>query len=481
MAITTLPSSQKIPGTFFEFDTESSARGLAPITERICLVGAKTSAGTLAVNTPTRILSVDESDALAGVGSEVALMARAAIDEANRQGKSPEIYICVVAEPGGGTAAVKAFTVTGAPTEAGDIVFSVAGVVMRASVASGDSVTTMAAAMKTEGDANNKLLPATGNSSLGVYTLTAREKGVNGSDMDLTVISAPAGVTVTPSVTTPGASEYDITSALDTLVDRHYNAIVCSGHTAAILDDLEDHLDAMLAPDTKSWAIAYVGETGALSVAQALANGGGANTGNRRDVVTVACEASPDLPGTIAARTAIAIHGTEDTALHHNNVTLNVSAPPAASVFTSAELNAGIADGVTCLAPNEAGEVRIVKAVTGQVLDGSGNPFFAVSDVSTVRTLYYAAKQIDIALERFMLIPKNKKLTAGTKNRARDTIYDVLVQMEGAELVQNVDAHKGEIAVDTHPTLTTRLEASIPLAVIVPAHQISGKLVLLTD
>lgn len=482
--ITSLPSSTKKPGTYLELDTSGRKRGITPTAKRVMHVGAKLSAGTQAILTPIQVYSEKEADAYFGQGSELALMLRAAMRQARREGASPELYAVAVTDATG-TAKTATFTVTGAATEAGDIVFHVRGRTIRAGVKVGDSVTAMAAAMVDAVKADYDEMPVTAASSLGVMTLTARHANLNSGLIKTTAngaVLAPPGVSVAVAAGATAATAYDITTALDACVGAYYHAYVVYGDTAAILDDLEAHLDVMGAPAAKKWGMAFMASASSIATADALADGTGANDGNRKDITLISQENAQDLPGSIAACFAIAVKAREDTSVHLNGHQLEVfGSPDDASLYLDSEIESCLAAGLTPLTVDR-GATKIVKWVTTQVLDSSGAvPFFLCAEGNVVETLFWLGEQVDITCTLFQGIDANKKGTTATANRLRGTIYALLKEAEGLERLHNVDAHKAEIIVQDHPTLTDRYEVDIPATVVPGLHQVSGKLSLILE
>ncbi len=475
MGITTsVPSTTRKPGTFHEFQITGAQRGLVPLQRRVVCLGAKSAAGSLAVHTPQRIFDENEADSYAGKGSELALMLRAALKAmraVQAQGiGAPELYACAVADPGAGVKAIHKFTVTGTATEGGDVVFRIAGRTIRAGVSDGDANTVVATAMKDAIDAMLHDLPITaavGGAGSNEVDCTAVNAGVNGNDIKIEVVSTPAGITVTATEeSTAGSGAYDITSALDSLIDQHYRAIAIANHTATDVTDLKAHIDARGTPSLKQWVMGYLAETGTLSTATTLATGA-----NYKEVVVATYENSPSLPGEIAAMLATMSEGESDVAKSFNAVELPLYPPPAASVYTDVEIETALAAGATPLVPSrDLTRTQVVRLVTTKTDEG-GAPFYAVLDVSTVRTLFEVALQIDAAWKLHFPRAKN---TARTKRQVKSVTLQVLKAAEAVEWLHNVDAHEGELLVENDAEVPTRLNVDIPQSVIPNLHQLVG-------
>src|SRR5688572_2548418 len=87
------------PGSYFEFSFSSARGGFAPIPQTAPLVGVKSSAGTATVNEVVQVLSPEHGDTLFGVGSELALMCRAAFAVGALIGSMPLLYAVPIAAP----------------------------------------------------------------------------------------------------------------------------------------------------------------------------------------------------------------------------------------------------------------------------------------------------------------------------------------------------------------------------------------------
>jgi hypothetical protein len=131
-----------------------------------------------------------ETDALFGVGSPLALMcrkaSRRAASSARARSSSPS------ASPSPAAARAHAdVTVTGPATASGNVVIRIAGRTLTIGVASGDAQNTIAAAINAAIGAQKTLLPVTAGVAANVVTCTHVAKGVGGNDVVYEVVSTP--------------------------------------------------------------------------------------------------------------------------------------------------------------------------------------------------------------------------------------------------------------------------------------------------
>ena len=459
---TTVPTSLRRPGSFHEFVLTQAGRGFTPIAYRVALIGMKTSAGTQDAETPIQVF--DEVDAATkfGSGSELTLMCRKAFAQARAMGAGPEIWGVALDEPAGGTAHAKTLTVTGTATESGNLTINVAGRTIVVGVTSGDANTTVAAAIEAALDAAANDLPVTAGVASNVVTATHRTKGENGTDVDYTIVSGPAGVSVALANSATGAGVTDITAALDTLADKDYRGIAIANHKSADVSDLITHLDAMWAYNQKRWRWAFAGEPGSLGTATTL-------TGTADDyrIVFGSCEDSPSLPGEIATALAVAKFSKERPNYNFDGVVLELAAPTAASAYTNAEVETALAAGATPLTPNGDGRLKIERLVTTKTTEG-GAPFYDLADIGNAHTSAEIAAQVDIG---YRVGFQQENLTDDVLARIRDMVIAKLRTAESLGWIRDVDELLAEVLVEEADSPVGRVLVHAPHRVAAALHQ----------
>ncbi len=471
---TSVPASTRRPGTFFEFNIASAARGLAPLQTRIALIGTQDSTATKTAATVNQVFSESDADLFYGVGSPLALMAKFASRAGTRFGKAAEIWAVGIADPAG-TAATRTLTVAGTATEAGEVIIGIAGRTIRAAVASGDSSATVATSIKDAIDEQTAEIPVTAGVAASVVTTTHVVTGVGGNDVLVeTLDDSIGGITVTAAVAIAGAGTTDITASLDVLADKDYDVVSIDNHTSADISDFSAHLDTMFNAGTKRWRHTMLADTVTLASGQALATA----ADDFRQMV-VSAEGFRNTEGEIAAYVGMIIASEDDPALPFNNVELpDLTLPDAADIPTNTELESGIGGGQLMLSANEnQTRAKIVRAVTTKVTEASV-PFFALLDVTISKSLFFTARQVDIA--ESLAFPRAKK-TARTKRSIRAVVLATLEDLEELEIVQNVDANAGELVVEDAPGLPDRVNVAIPASIVPPLNQTVNVLNLLLE
>ncbi len=229
---------QGLTAPIFAFEVNSG--GQYDSASRLVLLGHKTTAGSLADNTPSVVASQQEADALAGPGSMLREMYRIARANAPVQ----EIYVVPV--PATGVAQVSSVTIASLPAAGGVGVFRVCGEEIAITIGAGDSATTIAAAVAAaiSGYYNTltaAMLPVTATSSAGVVTIAARHAGALGAEIAIEVparignVFAAANVWTLATVT-PGSGIPSLAAALAALADNPADLVVGPWADATSLD-----------------------------------------------------------------------------------------------------------------------------------------------------------------------------------------------------------------------------------------------------
>lgn len=467
-----IPATERRPGVYQEFYIDNRGT-VAFVAVRLCVVAIKSAAGTATPGVAVQVLDEDAADTLAGRGSQAALMLRAAFQQIQRAGGGgPELWLNAMAAPSSGaTAATQTFTVTTTTVLAGEVVFKIAGRPLVASVAAGASATQIASSMKEAIDAAVKILPVTGAAVAGVVTCTAVHTGVHGNDIAYQVVSTPSGVSVATAVGVAGAGAVDVTTTLDAMLDRDYDAIALGNHTATDVSDAVAHNAAAWGYEQQRYRHVILGERGTLATANGLAT-----PANNKTVVIVGCEGCPNLPGEMAAAFAAATwskvkdDGTTSPNANLDGEVLYLYPPQSADAFTSAEQNSALASGVTPLIPTDDGQaVTIVRAVTTKTLT---NGAFDESefDLAFSRTQAYIARENNLSIKANH---KQQVRDASLLTRIRDTVLAVQRRAAASNppVLVGVEQIKDEITATYATAPSGRVVVENPFIVASPHHQ----------
>lgn len=461
----TLPSDKRRPGISHEFDKTSGSRSLVTIQRKIALVGIKGAAGTATNAVPVQVFNEAHATELFGVGSELEQSCRAAFLTFLDMGAAAQLWAVSIAPPSG-VAATGTFVITGPSTESGDVVFSIAGRVFRAPIASGATATAIGDAMVAAVNEDLSSVPGTVANAAGTVTYTHAHLGVNGNSVKLRVRSRPAGVAVTPTQPAGGTGVVDITASLDALQTADYQEVAIANHAAADVTDLLSDAVVAWGATRKRWRHYYLGENGTLATATGL------NPNDER-IIVISYENSEAMPNVMAASVAAMVAAREAPNYNHDGTELSAIPPieNPADVFIDSEVETALAAGVTPITIDEnSGRSRVERLVTTKKLLGS-NPFYDLLDIGPSKTMAFTARQVDATAARLI---KGRNIDDDLVKAVKTGIYNVLLREQDLGYLQNVEAHAGELKCEKDPNVIGRLLVEIPESVVPNCHQVHG-------
>lgn len=178
----------------------------------------------------------------------------------------------------------------------------------------------------------------------------------------------------------------------------------------------------------------------------------------------------------IAAGLGAVIAGEEDPARPLNTLEikgLTVVDDSQKPLFS--EVNQALYQG---LSPIEvvASRVQITRAITTYTKNATNTDDPSYLDLTTIRTLDYVRKAIQTRQRlRFPRAKNSHRIVA----KVRSEILDVLYQLEGEEVIENVEAWKSRLLVVRNAQDPTYLDLEIPADVVNGLHVIRNKITLI--
>lgn len=480
MSLTSIvDTAYKIPRAFIQVSLGVGIRspGAAPM--RILLTGNKTASGT-AANAELKLLTgPDDAKTYFGVGSELHLMAIACF-KAN-----PAATVYAIAIAAAGTASTSTLTFTGGPaTAAGTVEVWICGERVVAQVASGDSITAVAAAVAVA--INNRTdLPVTATPAVGVVTVTAKNTGPRGSRISMrSLLTGGTAVAHTPATgyLSGGATMDDPQTVLDTVISERFHLIVAPYFTATELTKYKTHVSTQAQPiqGRRQRFIACLPDTLANCITIA-------DTENEKRGQLLWLEDPDDLPAMVAAGFAGAVAAKLSSDRAHNLDGLVISGLKTqydlADVPTESEQNSALSNGLTPLL-GKGGVVSIVRSVTSYHQDAAGNDDFAVLDTHYVDVPDFIGDDIEgnfsSVFSGFKIAPDGEDGAppapkVATPLSVRDFLFGRLKTYEN-KLIVNVDANKAGLIVEADGTAVGRMNAEIPVDCIELFHQLAANI-----
>lgn len=467
IALETIPSSIRKPGAYFEFNTTLAVRNLPANVQPTLVVGQRLAAGTVAALVPTRVYSTADAATYFGQGSLAHRMVKAALTA------NPYLDLTVCAlDDSAGAAASGTITFTNAATGSGAITLYVGNDLIQVAITKGDAIATIATSLAA---AINALadLPVTASAVAGVVTITARNKGILGNQIDLD-ITITSGINTTVAVVAMAGGTIDptIQPALDKVYAGSYSLIITPYNDATSLGIVRDHLAAV------SGSIEQRPGVGCYAVDTSVASAVTLNTGiNNGRMVGALLRGTRSPSFEIAAALAAVRASESDPARPLNYLPLpGIAAPVEAQRLTRQEQESCLANGVAPLQVGPDGQVQIVRLVTTYTKNIAGVPDPALLDVTTIDSLDYAIRSIR---ERVLLRFPRAKLSAKTAPAVRTEVLDVCNKLEALGILENVAANKSGIVVERDLQDANRLNIRVPADVVNGLHVIAGRIDLI--
>ncbi len=466
------------PQTFHSFTYQYATRALVPLPLRISLSGAMLVTGTATAGTVYEISDPQQSDTLFGASSELALMCRKAFETGARLTTGPRLYAVGIAEPGGGTANVKTITSAGTATADGNIIVRVAGRSFTIGVRSGDTQNTIATAVSNALLTRQAELPVIVTVATNVVTLTHATKGINGTNVVVSVTQTVAGNTQTVANTAVGAGVTDHQTALDALAPLPFDGVVFSNHAAADITEINTDILSRWSYSEKRWRYYFIGEPGSIGTATALAS-----AANHQAVLIASMEGCLSTAGEMATALAMGTFSRERPNANYDGMKLPLYPPAAATIYTPTEVETAIAAGLTPLTAE-------VDAFTGAVAENvvkiermittkttvSSQPFEVLRDLAVSRTGVYIGQQLDAAYAaRFGADanPDGTLATDDTMDQIRDMVESILRLLERGQVLRNVEADLALLVVERDAVSIGRFNVDVSYTVVVGLHQIA--------
>lgn len=463
-----IPSSIRKPGKYFEFNTKLAVRTLPANAQKVLLIGQRLAAGTVLAGVITDVFSDVEAAKYFGYGSQLHLMAAAAIKA------YPYIALQAIAvdDAGGSVAATGTITFATNANTAGAVTVTINNASVTVAVAAADTPTAIATAVVTA-ITQNPSLPVTAANEAGVITLTAKHKGTLGNAVKVSVgMGTVTGTTAVVVAMANGATDPVLTNALAAVYTAGHTIIVSAYNDATSLTAIRDHLDAVSGPMEMRGAIATAGHVGTLAQSTSIT----ASVNNGR-VTYGLVPSSTSLPYEVAAAYAAVIASEEDPARPLNTLELKgIGVIPLANRLSRTEQENALLNGVTPFEVGPGDRVQIVRAISTYTLDPQGIPDISLLDITTIRTLDYVRRSVR---ERIALRFPREKLSERTPDKVRSEILDVLFKLEELEIVEAVEENKAGVIVERDLQDPNRLNAKIPTDVVNGLHVFAGRIDLL--
>ncbi len=463
-----IPSNLRTPLFYAEFD--NSQANTATATQRTLIIGQMLTNAAVLPNIPVIESSASNTAGIYGAGSMLHNQMTAYL----ANDISGEIYLLPLVDGSSMVAATGTITLTTAPSETGVISLYVAGQRVQTTVLSTDTVTSMATALTAAINATIAL-PVTAASAAGVITLTAKNKGTHGNNIDLRLNylgsaggeATPDGLGITLTALTGGVGAPDMTTALANLGDRTFDFIITPYTDTTSLDALKN----LLSDSTGRWSYAqqlYGHVFGAASGSYGqLTTLGEARNDQHATLLGVYDSPTPAYVWAAAVTGAVAGSLRNDPGRPLQTLTVSgVLAPPLASRFELTERNNLLYSGISTFTVADDSTVQVENLITTYQTNKYGDADDSYLQVETLFLLMFVTRfirtQVTSKFARMKLAADGTKFAPGssivTPNIIRAELIAQYTQLEYNGYVQDSKAFAAGLIVTKSTTNPNRVD-----------------------
>lgn len=473
MSLTPNIPETMIPGTYTGYNYFAGPNGLPANIQKVLLLGDISSEGSLAVNKPTAVSTEAEALALAGAGSVLMQMYKAA----KNAWKYAQITLCRHAAPTG-SAATWAATVSGSATGAGAVSFIINGKKVSAGVAKNDAAAAVATALAAAINADVDL-PVTAAASTATVTLTAKCNGAyiaNGTfevdDEDVTITggisvsaeSKAAGISVGTVTTNAGGGEVNLTAALAACFPERFHIIVSPVCDKDNLERLLNHVEAAAAP------LEQRGQRVIAATVVSSASAGVAVNGVNHERLHIAAVKNKinSTAWEIAAGLGAIFASNSQPNVPMNGVAVpGLATPEVEDKWSGEEQDVLMYGGVIPLVEEDS-RLCIVRAVTTKHLNGSSR-FTKLIDTGVIASLDYLRDSI-ISMHTNKY--KNKVIHALLADAINEDNKQVCRDLEAVKILRFIDEYDDQFITEESTSEPGRMLCQIPAPVVPGLNQI---------
>jgi phage tail sheath gpL-like len=460
-----IPAASRVPFVFAEFDGSNAVQGPQILNFRGLLIGQKLSAGTATANTPVLVTSAAQAKSLFGAGSILAGMFEAWF----YQNSFTEVWALPVDDNVAGVAATGSIALTGSASAAGTLTMTIAGRDVQVGVASGNSAASIATALSAAINANTDL-PVTASVLSGTVTLTAKNKGETGNDIDIRYAanSLPTGIAAAITAMASGATNPSLAAGIAAMGDDWFHISASAFRDAANLLLLKNEMDSRWGPIRQIDGHVFVGFNGTVGASQTLGN-----QYNDKHLTIVAGQRSPTPAYEIAAESAAigTYYLSIDPARPLQTLGFKwMKAPLRTQRYTLTERNTLLYSGIATVKVDQTGAITVERFITTYKTNAAGGNDPAYLDIETLATLQYIRWDWRNMIMR--KYPRHKLANDGTRFAPGQAIVTPSVikaeavnkfaDWEALGLVEGFAQFKRDLIVERNASDPNRLDVLLP-------------------
>ena len=463
-----------IPGTYTGYNYYAGPNGLPANIQKVLLIGDVSSAGSLAACKPTEVSSEQEAIALAGSGSVLMQMYKAA----KKAWKYAQITLLRHASVSG-SAATWESTLSGTATAAGIVSVIINGQKISVGVAKTDTAATVATALAAEVN-NTPDAPVTAEAATAKVTLTAKCSGAYVSaaagGLNVSVESEAAGITAGAVSASAGVGTVSLETALAAAFPERFHIIVSPVNDATNLGYLKTHLDAAAAPLEQRGQRAVCamvaaptmdGTTLVSGAATNAANAAKAKNYERLHIAAVKNKINATVWEIAAGLGAIFASNSKPNVPMNGVAIPGLAIPDVEDKWSGEEQDVLLYGGVIPLVEEDS-QLCIVRAVTTKS-NNSGVRFTKLIDTGVIASLDYFRDSI-LAMHKAKY--KNKVIHALLPDALNEDNKKIAYDLEAEQILRYIDDYADQFITQESKNEPGRMLCQIPAPVVPGLNQI---------
>ncbi|QCR38946.1 phage tail sheath subtilisin-like domain-containing protein [Nissabacter sp. SGAir0207] len=434
IAFSTVPGNLRVPLFYTEMD--NSQANSATASQVTLIIAQQLDSAVLSEpNVPFLVSSPSTVGGLCGYGS----MAHAMMLAYQKNDSAGKIYLLPIADGAATVAASGTIQITSVATTSGTLSLYVAGTRVQIAVTTADTTTSIASALATAINAETAL-PVTASAAAGVITVTAKNKGAHGNNIDMRLNylgtaggeSTPAGLTLTITAMANGSGTPSLDEGLANLGDKAFDFIVNPYTDTTSLNALK----SFLSDSTGRWSYAsqlYGHSLGVIAATYGeLTAAGEARNNQHESIVGVYDSPSPPWVWAAACYGAAAVSLRNDPGRPLQTLTVaGVLAPPLSSRFSLTERNNLLYSGISTTTVQDDGTVVLENVITTYQTNSYGDADDSYLEVETMFLLMYVTRflrsVINSKFARMKLAADGTRFAAGSAIVTPSTIRAELI------------------------------------------------------
>ncbi|ORJ23958.1 phage tail sheath subtilisin-like domain-containing protein (plasmid) [Rouxiella badensis] len=467
-----IPSKLRVP--LFYADMDNSMANSATATQLTLIIGQQLSTALQTPGVPFLASSASTVGGLCGYGSMVHQMMTAYM----ANDTAAKIYILPLADDSAAIAATGKITITSVATAAGTLSLYVAGTRVQIAIATTDTLTTIATALAAAINATTSL-PVTAAASAAVITVTAKNKGAHGNDIDMRLNylgtageeSSPTSFACTITAMSGGSATPALDDALANLGDKLFDFIVNPYTDTTSLTSMA----TFLSDKTGRWSYSeqlYGHSLGVLSGSYGELTAAGLLRNNQHETL-IGIYDSPTAPWVWSAACygAAAVSLRSDPGRPLQTLTVSgVLAPPLASRFTMTERNNLLYSGIATVAVADDGTVTLENIITTYQTNSYGDADDSYLEIETMFLLMYITRYLRSAVTskfgRMKLVATGTKFAAGaaivTPNTIRAEVIAQYTTLVKNGYCQDATSFASALIVEQNSSNPNRVDVLFP-------------------